>query len=115
MGFMIDDKDLEIARLKRQVEAASARPAAKGISAGAVVLWLAGIAIAVLVLMVVWGSQLPDGWRFEQECRAVAQGEAAKTCMADLEATFVGRDEHRFRKNAAEQWAADRRATEAGR
>ena len=103
---MTDEKDLEIARLKGRLEEARS---SNGPSAGKVLLWLIGLAVAGFVALVVWGSTLPEGVRFEQECRAVtASKEARETCMRDLEAIYIGPDEHRYRKNAADQWAADR-------
>lgn len=103
---MVDEKDLEIARLQGRLEAAQA---SKGPSAGTVLLWIIGLAVAGFVALVVLGSMLPEGVRFEDECRAVtASRDARESCMRDLEAIYRGPDRHSYRQNAADQWAADR-------
>lgn len=110
---MADEKDLEIARLKGQLEGMQAAKSAGGGGALKVILILAGIAVVGFLGMVAFGASLPEGWRFEAECeRAAGGGLDAKACMRDLEAIYRGPDDARYRQNAADQWARDQRPAE---
>lgn len=101
------DKDIEIARLQGQLEEARrAKGGGGGVLKALGVLVLIGVGMFGCVIVV--GSMLPDGQRFERACKMHAPPTAVRQCMADLQATYRGPDEGRYKQNAAAMWAADR-------
>ena len=104
---MTDEKDLEIARLRGQLEASQTRSGSVVGAAFKVLGVLIGLAVVIVGAMAILGSRLPEGYRYEEACKRAAGESRAAECMRDMEATYRGPDRYENRANAAAQWARD--------
>jgi len=104
---MVDEKDLEIARLQGELNATNRRG---GLNPVHILAWLILAALAIAVAMTIFGASLPKGWEFEDACKSVTNDRASvRRCMRNLDRIYIGPDRESNRRNAAAQWAADER------